>query len=63
MKQWVKAVWPGRQMRGRLLVGLGMCGVAVLAFCWGRQGALSEAQANPPTDANPPYVPATATTD
>ena len=47
MWQKLRALWPvGKKMMLALMV----LGVGVLAFCWGRHGALSVAKANPPTD-------------
>jgi hypothetical protein len=41
---------PGGGMWKKLMASLVVFGVGVLAFCWGRHGALSMAKANPPTD-------------
>jgi PPIC-type PPIASE domain len=44
----LKVLIPGRQLWRRLVLAAGFAGVAVLAFCWGRHGGLSEAKATPP---------------
>ncbi len=44
----LRQLWPGPRVRNRVLVASAMLVIAILAFCWGRRGALPEATANPP---------------
>jgi hypothetical protein len=57
------ALLPGRPVRYRLALAGGTAALVVLAFCWGRWGALSEATANPPGPGLPEDRPAWASRD
>src|SRR5207247_138483 len=48
MWRWLKGLTPGKQAWRRMVLAAGFAGVAVLAFCWGRHGGLSQAKATPP---------------
>jgi len=50
MLQKMKGILPSGRAWKKMMLALVVFGVGVLAFCWGRHGAMSEAKANPPTD-------------
>jgi hypothetical protein len=50
MWQKLQVIRAGARMWKKMMLALVIFGVGVLAFCWGRHGALSMAKADPPTD-------------
>src|ERR1700682_6338876 len=50
MWQKLQGIRPSGRGWKKMMLALVVCGVGVVAFCWGRHGALSEAKAGQVTD-------------